>query len=76
MHRFAHLFRQLDQTNKTSVKVQALVAFFEKADDADIVSCIAFAWPKTQAGAARRRLTNLRPGKNARLATWRLIPQW
>lgn len=41
MQLFTRLFLELDQTNKTKAKVQALVNFFEKADDADKVWCIA-----------------------------------
>ncbi len=41
MKHFTHLFLSLDQTNKTNAKVQALVNYFEKADDPDKVWCIA-----------------------------------
>jgi DNA ligase-1 len=35
MKKFAALFEQLDQTNKTNVKVEILKKYFEEADDAD-----------------------------------------
>lgn len=41
MKDFAHLFTQLDQTTKTLVKVQALVDFFNIADDKDKIWAIA-----------------------------------
>lgn len=40
MKDFTELFLRLDQTNKTNAKVQALVEYFEKADDPDKVWCI------------------------------------
>lgn len=41
MKQFTELFLRLDQTNKTNAKVQALVDYFDKADDPDKVWCIA-----------------------------------
>ncbi|MEZ4948672.1 MAG: hypothetical protein R2784_04685 [Saprospiraceae bacterium] len=38
---FATLFKQLDQTTKTTVKVEALVDFFKKAPDRDKLWAIA-----------------------------------
>ncbi len=41
MQRFTQLFLQLDQSNKTKEKVQALVRYFEEAEDQDKVWAIA-----------------------------------
>ncbi|WP_136442672.1 ATP-dependent DNA ligase [Pacificoceanicola onchidii] len=41
MKDFAALFTQIDQTTKTSVKTEALAAFFRKANDEDKLWCIA-----------------------------------
>lgn len=40
MKNFTALFLRLDQSNKTNAKVQALVEYFEKADNRDKVWCI------------------------------------
>ena len=53
MQLFTRLFLELDQTNKTNAKVQALVNFFEKADDADKVWCIALLGGKRPKRAIR-----------------------
>ena len=41
MKDFVHLFQQLDQTTKTTVKVNALVRYFEQATDMDKIWTIA-----------------------------------
>ncbi len=41
MRKFAQLIKALDSTNKTTVKVDALTAYFQKADDKDKVWTIA-----------------------------------
>lgn len=41
MEDFTRLFLKLDQTNKTNAKVQALVDYFDSAEDQDKVWCIA-----------------------------------
>ncbi|MFT4532961.1 MAG: DNA ligase-1 [Saprospiraceae bacterium] len=41
MKRFAQLFKQLDQTTKTTVKIKALVGYFSTAEDKDKVWAIA-----------------------------------
>ncbi len=41
MKHFTELFLRLDQTNKTNAKVQALVDYFEVADEPDKLWCIA-----------------------------------
>ena len=41
MKKFAQLIKALDSTNKTTVKVNALTAYFQKADDKDKVWTIA-----------------------------------
>jgi DNA ligase-1 len=41
MKHFAELFRKLDETNKTKEKVNALISYFEQADDTDKLWTIA-----------------------------------
>ncbi|MFK7755704.1 MAG: ATP-dependent DNA ligase, partial [Flavobacteriales bacterium] len=41
MKRFAELFLALDQTTKTTAKIDALVSYFREADDGDKLWCIA-----------------------------------
>ena len=41
MKEFAHLFNQIDQTNKTNAKVAALADYFKQADEADKLWTIA-----------------------------------
>lgn len=42
MQRFSQLFRELDQTTRTSEKLAALVRYFREADDADAVWALHF----------------------------------
>lgn len=42
MQRFSQLFRELDQTNRTSEKLAALVRYFREADPADAVWALHF----------------------------------
>ena len=70
MKRFARLFAQLDETTRTSEKVDAMARYFAEADPADAAWAVHFL-----AGGRPKRLIGAR-----RLAEWAMaeadVPEW
>src|SRR5687768_5714146 len=70
MKRFAQLFAEIDQSNRTNDKVDAMVRYFSAADHADAAWAVYFL-----SGGRPKRLIPVR-----RLATWAGeeadVPEW
>ncbi|MDX5428113.1 MAG: ATP-dependent DNA ligase [Bacteroidota bacterium] len=72
MELFAKLFRQLDQTNKTNAKIQALVEYFRLADPKDALWAIAVFSGKRPKRSVNTRELREWAAKEADLPLWML----